>query len=298
MAHASSRKTHEADALPARAHPELFQDLLVYQDESDASANALAYATVLADEADGNLSAIMLSMINIYPMGLGDATADVWLAAQRQAEKEAKEMEQRLRERLAKSSPRAELRRSDIVGGDSAERLAEYGRYADATVLGWSGKGKSENQRSLFNAALFHSGRPVMVVPEEFKRHQAPRNIMIAWSPSKEAARAVHDGLPLLKAADAVQITVVDDFATQIEKENAGVDIAKHLARHDVHAEVKHVPKGSYGATRTLLDEAQYFAADLVVLGGYGHSRLSEWMLGGVTREMLADCKVPMLFSH
>jgi nucleotide-binding universal stress UspA family protein len=299
QAHSTQAGSRRAAGSPKPSlKPDLFQDLLVHQDESEASRNALLYATAIADEADGNVAAVMLYSINIYPVGVGEAMADVWLAAQRQAEEEAAKLEKLLRERLAKDSPHAELRRSDNVGSDSSYKLAELGRYADAVVIGWRAGGGTDEQRRLFNTTLFHSGRPVILVPDSYKTPQTPRNIMIAWSPSKEAARAVHDALPLLRNAQSVRITVVDDSSTRTEQDNAGVDIARHLARHEVHAEVKHVPRGSHGVTRTLLDEAKYFGADLIVLGGYGHSRLAEWILGGMTREILASADVPLFFSH
>ncbi len=96
---------------------------------------------------------------------------------------------------------------------------------------------------------------------------------MVAWSPSKEAARALHDALPLLENAASVTIVVVDDHLTRMEKAQPGADIAKHLARHDIAAEVRHVPCSDAGVTQTLLNEAVYLGADMIVLGGYGHSR-------------------------
>jgi nucleotide-binding universal stress UspA family protein len=298
----SSAKIHAdtgSSSQKAAAKPDMFQDLLVYQDDSSASNQALDYAQALSHAADGNVTALMMTVFNLYGVGYpAEAAADAWLASREQAEKEAVRLEKHLVERLAKVSPGAELRKIDVLGGEGPERLAEFGRYADAIVLGWTSGGGDDWQRRLFNASLFHSGRPVIVVPEEFKRPSSPKRIMIAWSPSEEATRALHEALPLLRNAEAASVIVVDTFLTRLEKDNPGVDIARHLARHDIKAEIKHVPLGSYGVTRTLLDESRYFGADMIVLGGYGHSRLSEWMLGGVTREMLESCKIPMLFSH
>jgi nucleotide-binding universal stress UspA family protein len=298
----SSAKIHADTGLSshkATAKADMFQDLLVYQDGSSASKQALEYASALSHAADGNVTALMMTVFNIYGAGYSvEATADLWLASREQTVIEAERLEKHLVERLAKVSPGSELRKIDVFGGEGPDRLAEFGRYADAIVLGWTSGGGDDWQRRLFNASLFHSGRPVIVVPDEFKRPSPPKRIMIAWSPSEEATRALHEALPLLRNAEAVSVIVVDTFLTQLEKDNPGVDIARHLARHDIKAEIKHVPLGSHGVTPTLLDESRYFGADMIVLGGYGHSRLSEWMLGGVTREILESCKLPMLFSH
>ncbi len=138
----------------------------------------------------------------------------------------------------------------------------------------------------------------MIVVPEAAEVRGAPQRITVAWSPTREAARAVHDALPLLRAAAEVRIVVVDDDRTKAERDQPGADIALHLARHGVKAEVRYVPSGQNGITATLLDEARYGGAELIVLGGYGHSRLSEWMLGGVSRDILEKSAIPLMFSH
>ena len=277
----------------------LFRDLLVHQDGGKASLNALEYARSLMDDAGGKVTALMLATTAIYPAGFyGEATADAWLAARAQAEKEAAELERRLRERLAKTAPEAELRRSDSVGGDTADRFAELARYFGAAVLGIDADGANDLQRQLFNAALFHSGRPLIVVPAAARARGAPKRVAVAWSPTREATRAVHDALPLLAAAELVRIVVVDDSRTRVEADQPGADIAAHLARHGVMSEVRFVPKGDAGVTGTLIDETRFFGADLMVLGGYGHSRLSEWLLGGVSRDILAASDIPLMLSH
>ncbi len=102
--------------------------------------------------------------------------------------------------------------------------------------------------------------------------------------PGAEAARAVQDALPLLQRADLVTILAVAEGRRVGSEEDAGADIARHLARHDVRAEVIHVPASGRAAQAVIADEARFLGADLVVMGGYGHSRFSEWIFGGVTR--------------
>jgi nucleotide-binding universal stress UspA family protein len=282
-----------------RISREACQDLLVYQEDSAAAQNALAYADAIAAACDGNLSCLMFGFMASYPATIYmDATPDIWLAAQRKADEEASVIEAKLRDRLKSMKLSAELRRTNVMGGEAGQILAQQAHYADVTILGRDDSGPSDLQRQLFEGALFYSGRPVIVVPKSFTSHGLPKKIMIAWRPGREATRAIHDSLPLLKLADDVRLVVVDESMSVLHEPQPGADIGRHLARHDIDVEVKHIP-GSGGTTAMLLmDEARYFGADLIVMGGYGHSRLREWILGGVTRDLIQTTKTPLFMSQ
>jgi nucleotide-binding universal stress UspA family protein len=148
------------------------------------------------------------------------------------------------------------------------------GRYADAVVIGWSRRGGkkdghrdgTEFERDLFRGALFESGRPVILVPENFKAKEPPRRILVAWSPQREATRVVHDAMPMMRGADLVTILAVAESGNATGEEDAGADIARHLARHDIKADVKHVPAGGRTTQAVISDEARYLGADLIVL--------------------------------
>jgi nucleotide-binding universal stress UspA family protein len=283
----------------AKTNPHGLQDLLVHQEDKPSSRNALAYAAAMASAVDGDLTGLMFGFMATYPASIYmEATPDIWLAAQRKADAESAVVEAKIREQFASTTPKPEFRRVNVMGGEAGQTLAAQARYADAAVIGIDAGGPSDLQRQLFEAALFDSGRPVIVVPEGFRRHRAPAKIMVAWRPGREAARAVNDALPLLKGADEVRLVVVDESRSRLQEPEPGVDIARHLSRHDVRVDVKHIP-GSGGTTGSLLlDEARYFGADMVVMGGYGHSRMREWILGGATRDLLGDTQTPLLVSH
>ncbi|MGL5136772.1 MAG: universal stress protein [Beijerinckiaceae bacterium] len=276
----------------------LYQDLLVYQDESGAAINALDYAQALAEAADGNLAGLMFGFLASYPVNVYmEATPDLWLAAQRKATEEADAAQQRIAVRMAKNASGAELRRKDVMGGEAGRMLAVHARYADAVVLGWSdGKG-SDFERQLLEAVLFEAGRPIIIVPEGWKGRGPPKRVLLAWTPEREATRAVHDALPLMKAAEQVSVLAVVSNGGGGE-EDPGADIARHLARHDVRAKVNQVPGGGRTAGAVIADQARYLDAELIVMGGYGHSRFSEWIFGGTTRDMLAKLDAPTLMSH
>jgi len=121
----------------------------------------------------------------------------------------------------------------------------------------------------------------------------------VAWNARREAVRAVSDALPLLLRADAVEVLVVDHERHQASHgQEPGADIAHHLARHGAQVEVRRVPSGRGEVGRLLLSQAAAFGADLVVMGAYGHSHLSQWMFGGVTRTVLAEAGLPVLMSR
>ncbi|MBN8534399.1 MAG: universal stress protein [Rhizobiales bacterium] len=288
MLTAQSRKT-----LRAAAAPKVFEDILVYMDEGAAAQNALAYAEALVPE--GNVAALTYGMMPDYPAS--EFGAEAWIIAQREAEQEAEQREARLREKLALNGSRAELRRANIVPGDEGRALAAQALYADAVIIGWPKANAEDQPAKAFEGALFHSGRPVILVPVDHVAKEAPQTVLVAWSTSREAARAVNDAIPLLRHAAQVRVVVVSDDRGRREA-SPGDDIARHLARHDVTVEVRHVPSNGELIYRVLLDEARFVGADMLVMGGYSHSRTGEWLFGGVTRDMLGQMTVPVLMSH
>jgi nucleotide-binding universal stress UspA family protein len=126
-----------------------------------------------------------------------------------------------------------------------------------------------------------------------------PRRAMLAWDGSREAARAVHDALPLLRLAEEAIVLIVDarDLGARVGPQ-PGADVAAHLTHHEVRTRVKQVRSDRLGIGELILAQAGEEGADLLVMGGYGHSRLREMLLGGVTRHMLEHTTVPVLFSH
>lgn len=272
------------------------QDILVYADTSPASGAALRYADAIA--GDGNITCLMLGLLAPYPMTIYmEASPDVWLQAQRKADEVADEAEAKVRAMAAEVSHATEIRRRNVMEGEAGRVLGIQGRYADAILIGWRGKEATTFDRNLFSGALFNAGAPVILVPETFRAAGAPEKILVAWSPEREAARAVHDALPLLKAAGEVRVVTVAT-GDPASEEDPGADIGRHLARHDVKVEVKQIPAGSRSTAELIQDEARYLGADMIVMGGYGHSRLAQWVMGGMTRDMLATLPVPVLFSH
>ena len=125
------------------------------------------------------------------------------------------------------------------------------------------------------------------------------QRVTVAWDASREAARAVNDALPLLVRAQAVDVVTVNPSDSPFgHGEDPGADIALHLARHDIQVEVRRIETRDLDVANTVLSHIADRGSDLVVMGAYGHSRLRELVLGGVTRTILRDMTVPVLMAH
>lgn len=143
---------------------------------------------------------------------------------------------------------------------------------------------------------LLQSGRPVLVIPAEAPLPVPPKNILVAWRPGAEATRALHDALPFLQAADAVQIVAYDDVDVhEPERRHA---LLNHLRRHGVNATSFASESQGADLTGLIFAHARKAHADLIVAGGYGHSRWREWALGGVTQDLLLSARTPVFLSH
>lgn len=151
----------------------------------------------------------------------------------------------------------------------------------------------------IFSELLMGSGRPVLVVPANFSRRGPIGHVVVAWTPTREAARALHDALPVLHAAASVDLLQLDPPAQLASAEGPQIaDIVLHLQRHGLKVNRLARQRQAQSVADALLRHAEDAHADLLVAGGYGHSRLQEWSLGGTTRELLRHSPIPLLFSH
>src|SRR6185437_11051024 len=182
--------------------------------------------------------------------------------------------------------------------GDPAELAIHEARYADLIILGQSDPDEPLSRADIPGAVLLGAGRPVLVIPF-IGSETIGRNVLVAWRTTREAARAVNDALPFLTAADSVTVLTINperDGDGQPDRSTA--EIARHLARHGIEAEASHIDAADIEVGEALLSRAADLDSDLIVMGGYGHSRLREFALGGTTRTLLQHMTVPVLLSH
>lgn len=274
------------------------KNILVQLDAGRASPARLAYAMALAQAHKAHLSALSLVAEPYIPAAVGVSVPPEVIRQQREmAEAEAAEQLDAAEAAAQKAGVPLETRHETVSVDRLAESLARQARHADMLIVGQP----EPDSGDLFvgEAAFMDSGRPALMVPYIGTEARAPRRIMCAWNGTREAARAVNDALPLLEAAQAVIVLVVDPQRhRRLIGEAPGADIATHLARHGVKVEVKTVQAGDLGIGDVLLSAVSDDGIDLLVMGGYGHSRLRETVLGGATAHILRHMTVPVLLSH
>lgn len=184
-------------------------------------------------------------------------------------------------------------------GGDSAISALVSARSCDLVIVRQADRDANEDMATNIDALLFESGRPVLFLPPGGDLATPVKRVLIAWDGSREAARAAHDALPLLKAASAVEIVVIDpDKLPDIDAPLAGTDIAGTLSRHGIHANVTTASKGSHSTAEAIAAQIKASNADLLVMGAYTHQRLREWLFGGVTRAFIEKAPVAVLMSR
>jgi nucleotide-binding universal stress UspA family protein len=282
-----------------------FKNLLVFADDSDASAPRLDTAIAMAERLGAQLTACALTEQPPYHYGIGsEVVVDIYAEEVEEAKTVAQGVADAARARLAES------RHSNGCGGGArwaigmasaiSEIAARHARYADLSLVGQPFEGEQETLLTkVFEGILFDSGRPFAMVPRAWSGGGFGERIMIAWTPRKEAARAVADAMPFIEAAEAVHIAMVDpDTGDDAHGEEPGADLAAALARHGVPVTVDALASAGQSVAGRLLTQATDCGASLIVMGGYGHWRLRESLFGGATHDMIRQTTVPLLMAH
>src|SRR3984893_17495592 len=176
--------------------------------------------------------------------------------------------------------------------------LAMLARRFDLSVFMQSEPDGVDND-DVIETSLFQSGRPLIAVPYIQKEGLKLDHVVCCWNGSRAAAGAINDGLPLLVKASTVDLLIVLNEKTE-NKDNVirGAEMAKHLARHDVKVQIVTIPAADIDVANAILSYIADISGTLIVMGGYGHARLRELILGGVTRNMLKSMTAPVFMSH
>lgn len=172
--------------------------------------------------------------------------------------------------------------------------VAHRAAVTDLVVVGRSTRSVGDVTRTLVETALFACGQPVLVAPRVSPMTVGKR-VLIAWNRTVSSANAVRSAIPLMRQADAVTLFMISTGAKAGPEPD---EVAGYLSLHGISAEVKLAPQSSDRVSGGLLQEANQMSADLVVMGAFSHSRLREFVLGGVTRDILSAAEVPVLMKH
>jgi nucleotide-binding universal stress UspA family protein len=273
-----------------------YKTILVHLGDDPPSAARLGLAVALAQGFEAHLVGIAVVPPPLLPPSYGEAVTFVGpelIEAQRAA---AREVATRLRAGFESAAGRAglghEWRQEE---GDAQRVLTWQARYADLAVIGQSeAEGIDSLAEQTAERVMLGSGGPVLVVPYAGSFQGFGRHLMVAWNGSRESSRAVRDSLPLLKRADRVTVLEV---GPKDERGQATIDLATMLARHGVKVTAEHTVSGGMPIGELLLSHLADRGCDGLVMGAYGHSRLRELVLGGVTRSLIDHMTVPVLFA-
>jgi nucleotide-binding universal stress UspA family protein len=180
----------------------------------------------------------------------------------------------------------------------AATRAAtEMSRLYDLNIVAQPDRSNPSQSDFLFEAVLFGSGRPVLMVPYITRGPIRIDRVLICWDGGLPAARAVHNAMPFLRKAATIDIVAVNEKA-DADGEVSSAALIRHLARRDLAAKVYRLEADAANIHNVILSLAADNDTSLIVMGGYGHSRLREFIVGGTTRGMFETLTVPALISH
>jgi len=270
---------------------------------TSSDGGALDAALAIAESRQAQVTALVTLQ---HPMPLvtdfGYVPVEVDQRLLDEERRSAKERAQRARAQLERSAVPSEVRVTDAMALWSEETAAMQALHCDLSVVGKPGVGELDGSPRFsltFRSLLMRSGRPVIIVPPDATLAIPARRVVLAWKPTPEAARALHESLPLLAGVAEVDVLVIEpQVAEGAYGEQPGADIARLLARHDIRAKVVVQPRMGLSTGDCLLRHVRETDADLLVMGGYGHSRVRDFVLGGATRGVLEELRLPVLMSH
>jgi nucleotide-binding universal stress UspA family protein len=283
------------------------RDLVVLLDGSVRDETKLAVARDLARRHDAHLTGLCPLEL-LLPADMSFALGgypDLWALPEfaRKIDSQA-----RTKAALIERNFREMLRREGLKGdwlfetGSLLQAVTRRARAADLVVVGQADPDNPlpPAARTLVEDLLMTAGRPLLLVPYAGQFESVGTSVLIGWTQTRECARAVHDALPLFVPSAKVTVLTVESPGSASDDEVVPTaDIAEHLARHGLSVTAaRTVVADRLPAADALLDYASDIGADLLVVGGYGHSRTREMILGGVTRDLLRHMTIPVLMSH
>jgi nucleotide-binding universal stress UspA family protein len=275
-----------------------YKTILVHVDSGKRCTARLDIAARLAQRFEAHLVGLhALTVLRMPSFAVAEAGLIVVEEQKRRAAEYAKEAEGVFR----RTTERAGLGNAEWRASfnDVLEAVTLHARYADLVVIGQPNPDDGSGVEPHFaHRLVLAAGRPVLAVPYAGEFKTVGERVLVAWNAGREATRAVTDAIPLLRTASEVVVTAVRPGRTAGHGDVPGADIGLYLSRHGVRVKVATIEATDIDVGNELLSRAADLSADLIVMGGYGHSRVSELVLGGVTRTLFDSMTVPVLMSH
>ncbi|HET7804833.1 MAG TPA: universal stress protein [Pseudolabrys sp.] len=262
---------------------------------SDPAGN---YAVSIAESFGAHLLGVAVCYEPVIPgTVMGGVPPEVIETQRAESNKKAQAAIARFEQAGKRAGISMESRVLNTSVSGAADQIARIGRRFDLVVVGQPQRKNSMLDEVVDEGVLFESGRPVIFVPYIQKAGMKVDRMMVCWDGSRTASRAVGDAMPFLMKAKQVEIVIVSGKPAK-DDELPGADLGQHLARHGLNVAIKRITSPDTDVPSAILSYAADSSADMIVMGGYGHSRLREFVLGGVTRGMLESMTVPVLMSH
>jgi len=276
----------------------MIKDLVVNLNLSADRDPAAQFAVSIAATFGAHIAAIAFAYDPVVMPTVMNGLSVAWVDTQRiENRAAAQEAVDRFEAAAKREGLSAQHRIIEASLGKAANLFGRITRRFDLAVVGQMDPERTLPDDLLIEAALFESGRPVVVVPYIQKEGLKLDRVLVCWDGSRSAARAVADSLPFLTRGKLIEIVVVASRSGKVD-ELPGADLGEHLARHNLDVEVKRLVAADIDVSNVVLSYAADCAADFIVMGGYGHSRLREFVLGGATRGILESMTVPVLMAH
>jgi nucleotide-binding universal stress UspA family protein len=276
----------------------MIKDIMVHLDGTAADEARLAAASSIAEMFESHVIGLFLNLIPAVLPADGDgAGAIAWEALVDKARAAGDRTEATLVHRLARLNKPVTIRRFDVFNDTIGDIASREARSAD-TFITYTIKPNRRGKESdaLVESVLFGSGRHLFLIADKSGLKPNFEEVLVAWNGSRESTRALAEGLPYLHRAKSVTVVVVDEEPCVEGSALLGSEAVEHLQHHGIDAELHHISSRDVGGA--IAKEARRRKADLIVMGGYGHSRMREWLLGGATYELLRHAPVPLLIAH
>lgn len=275
------------------------KNILVSYNAMGGADAALALAALLARTHDAHLTGLLSWGPSRLSAALGPWVPRDLMDAVREAERErrdeiARAFEERTRD-LSRERP-GKVHWLDL-GGDADESLMEAARVYDLVVMGrFEATMETAHLAPRPDQIALESGKPVLIVPKGCRTDRVADRAVVAWDGGRAAARALSEAMALIEHHSRVCVATVGEAPGAVRQE--GRDVVAHLARHGIRTEWTPLEPGRGGVARALLRAVEDAGAGLLVMGAYEHSRISEMLVGGVTRTILEEMTVPVLMAH
>jgi nucleotide-binding universal stress UspA family protein len=266
----------------------------------DADRTAFDFAVNFARRHDAHLHVLCAGVDETEP-GFYYAGAHA-IAVQQNfelAQEEADHLETIARDRLAAEDIKWDVQSVTVMPGGLDPFLADHMRFCDLVILPAPHQGANDRtDATMFEACLFGADMPVLVVPQTADTSANFEDIQIAWDDGTEAMAAARAGTHLMKQARKTTITIVDPPVHAANRSDPGGKLANYLAQHGAKVDVAIHARTQPSIATQLLGRATENGVELMIMGAYGHSRMREAILGGVTRDMLRLTTLPVLMAH